>query len=294
MACANKMCFSKAEYIEIKQLWLQTRKKQKKELGGEIWMYPFDQLEHSTYDNGYKEPPVVHYKYDPVESNLDIDWMNDVEEDYTIFNVNTKTELWLLKNFDLPCIKREVGKQLGSIFYQEIPKELQFNLVDELDFSTPDSLYCITGSNVQLYLYDQVNEEEIDVHEHFLVYGTTEAIRILDSVQDVLDGFSKDDYTIEFSFCGLQLTYENKELIYVGDNLEYKNKPLVIPYIKPNFSYITVKHSYELEDSKDLNKGQIIVSGNIIGTLNSWEDFDYPLNQFLFRQLPDYIRKLIK
>ena len=72
MAAADKTYINKDQYILVKEWWLKTRKKQIRELGHEIYMYPFQYLEHITYENGY-DNPTIHYKYDPSESSLDIE-----------------------------------------------------------------------------------------------------------------------------------------------------------------------------------------------------------------------------
>jgi hypothetical protein len=250
------MHFTKSEYIEIKKHWLKTRKKQIKELGFEIYMYPFSNLEKYLQIDGKTNIEQYEYKYDPSESNLDVDSFPDNDETYTVFNVSTKVELWLLKNFKLECIKREVENQLSSFFYQEIPEKYRFNFVDDLDFSIPDKLLFITDNkNISLYFYRNLEKPEIETINKFLIYGTTDVFDIINNALKQInnDYNSKNNYIIGFTYCGLYLEC-NKKGIY------YKNKYIDIPFLKPDFKMPLFKHSYNLNDVKKYKKDEIIIS----------------------------------
>ena len=256
MAYADKMHFTKSEYIEIKKLWLKTRKKQIKELGSEIYMYPFSSLEKYLVIDGVTDFDQYEYNYDPSESHLDIEDFPDDNDTYTVFNVSTKVELWLLKNFKLDCIKREVENQLSSFFYQEIPEEFRFNFVDDLDFSIPDSLLFIKDKkNVSLYFYKNLEKPEIKTLDKMLIYGTTDIFDIMnDALKQIRNDYnSKNKYNIGFTFCGLLLICDKK-------GIKYKNKYIDIPYLKPAFKLPKFKHSYNLNDAKKYKDDEIIIS----------------------------------
>lgn len=274
MAYADKMCFVKDEYIEIKKLWLKTRKKQKRELGHEIWMYPFAQLEEC--------------KFDPSESNLDVEYMSD-EEPYSVFNVSTKVELWLLKNFNLPCIKREVEKQLGEIFYQKIPDELRFNFVDDLDFSIPDTIYSIEHKkkDVSIWLFRQTDDRNIiETISNICLYGSTDFYKYLWEAEEEIKGYKKYGYKVQFSFCGLDLILNNGKIYY-------KNKELIIPYLKPDFLKLKIKHSYNIKDAERYKADEIFICSKENATFSLSDYKNANLKRLIF-QLPEYLKNEIK
>lgn len=296
MAYADRMHFSKAEYIEIKKLWLKTRKKQKRELGNEIWMYPFSMLEkHKIKEDGATDFDNYEYQYDPSESNLDIEWMNDTENDYTVFNVSTRVELWLLKNFKLPCIEREVKNQLSSFFYQDILEELQFNFTNELDFSTPDLLISIKHrkKDISIWLFREIDNnnriQTIQTIDKILLYGTNDLFRILDEVNKEIYGTNsiKYGYEVQFQYCGLRLKLKNGK-IYYG------KKRIVIPFLKPNFKPLKIKHSYSKKEAEKYKRDEVFICTDKMCTdLTSWGGDDIKLDRILF-SLPDYLKEQIK
>lgn len=298
MAYADKMFFTKEEYKEIKKLWLKTRKKQKKELGDEIWMYPFSSLEsYKSKEDGSIDFDNYEYKYDPSESDLDIESFPDDNQTYTVFNTSTRVELWLLKNFKLDCIKREVTNQLSDVFYQEIPDNLKFTeeLIDLMDFSVPDCIYSIEykneDKNISLYFFTS-KEKEITIYDKYIVFGTTEALEIINNAKKIIEGDhynikDSDKYTIQFSFCGLDMEFKDGKT-YLDD------REIVIPYIIPHYYKTKFIHSYNMKDvDKIKNNVQIIISGkNNIANLVCWVEAD--LKRILFTELPEYFRDLIK
>jgi len=131
MAVADKTYISKEQYRLVKKWWLKTRKKQKKELGAEIYMYPFQYLTEETYDNGYDKPPVVHYKYDPSESDLDVENMGDISP---VWNTSTKQNFWIAKNCPFDFIQIQIREKLEEEFYQKIPDNLKpISLIEKND-----------------------------------------------------------------------------------------------------------------------------------------------------------------
>lgn len=260
MAYADKMHFTKSEYIQIKKLWLKTRKKQIRELGSEIYMYPFSSLEKKyLVVDGETDFNKYEYRYDPSESDLDIEDFPDDGETYTVFNVSTKVELWLLKNFKLDCIKREVENQLGSFFYQDIPKELQFDFVNDLDFSVKDRLLSIVDKKrISLYFYRNLEKPNIEPLNKMLIYGTTDVYNVIDEAIKQIEGLNfltKKHYEIMFIFCGMLLKCNRKGIFY-------KNKKIVIPYIRPEFKMPSIKHSYNLKDVQKYKHDEIVISHN--------------------------------
>ena len=116
-------------------------------------MYPFSRLEkHKCNKEGIIDFKEYEYKFDPSESDLNIEAMSN-EESYSVFNVSTKVELQLLKNFNLPCIKREVENQLSSLFYQKIPNNLRFQFVEYLDFKYPDTIFSIEHKTKDIIIF---------------------------------------------------------------------------------------------------------------------------------------------
>ena len=208
MAYADKMFFTKDEYIEVKKLWLKTRKKQKRELGYEIWMYPFARLEkYKVKEDGSIDFDSYEYKFDPSESDLDVESMSN-EEPYSVFNASTKAELWLLKNFNLPCIKREVEKQLGEIFYQKIPDDLKFNFIEDLNFKYPDTIFTIEykKKDVNMRLFRQTDDRNIiETINNICLYGSTDFYKYIWEAEEEIKGYNSYGYKVQFSFCGLGL-----------------------------------------------------------------------------------------
>ncbi len=212
---------------------------------------------------------------------------NDIN-DYTVFNVSTKIELWLLKNFNLPCIQREVYKQLGNFFYQEIPNELKFKkeFIKDLNFKYPDTLYSIIGKNIFLYFYNNIKEEEITIYNKFLFYGTTSILDVINNALQGIKNYKKCNYKVQFSFCGLDLTYNKGKILYKG-------KEIFIPYMIPEFKNINLKHSYNFKEASNYNNTQIFVSGkNYIGNIDNYQNPN--LKRILSTELPDYLYKQIE
>ena len=148
MAAADKTYINKDQYILVKEWWLKTRKKQIRELGHEIYMYPFQYLEHITYENGY-DNPTIHYNYDPSESSLDIENMGN---DSPVWNTSTKVNFWIAKNCPLDFIQEQIREKLSEEFYQEIPEDLKpLSLIDKMDFSVPDQVLQIKGKDTYLF-----------------------------------------------------------------------------------------------------------------------------------------------
>lgn len=290
MSYADKMHFTKSEYIEIKKLWLKTRKKQIKELGSEIYMYPFSVLQKYVEVDGKYDFDKYEYNYDPSESDLDIEDFPDDGETYTVFNTSTKVELWLLKNFKLDCIKREVENQLGSFWYQDIPKELQFDFVEDLDFSIPDTLlYIRDKKNVSLYFFRNLEKPEIETLDKILIYGTTDVYDIIDKAINQITGHTnpKKYYEIWFTYCGLPLLCNKKGIFY-------KDKKIVIPFIKPKFKLPKFKHSYSLKDAEKYREDEIVISYNANDVINLDLYENTTLKRALMFLRNDFLRSQIK
>lgn len=290
MAYADKMHFTKSEYIEIKKLWLKTRKKQIRELGSEIYMYPFSSLEKHLEVDGKFHFDKYEYQYDPSESDLDIEDFPDDGETYTVFNVSTKVELWLLKNFKLDCIKREVGDQLGEYWYQDIPKELQFNYLDDLDFSIPDTLlYIKDKKNVSLYFYRNLEKPKIEPLDKILIYGTTDVFDIINDAINQINSYNtlKKYYEICFTYCGLLLTCNKKGIFY-------NKKGIVIPFLKPEFKLPKFKHSYLLKDAEKYKEDEIVISYNANDVVNLDVFKNANLKRVLLSMKNEFLRSQIK
>ncbi len=298
MAAADKTYINKAQYAIVKAWWLKTRKKQKRELGAEIWMYPFDSLTRETYDNGYDNPPVVHYSYDPADSDLDIENMGD---DSPVWNTSTKQNLWIIKNCPLDFIQEQIKEKLSYEFYQKIPDELNIlSLVDKMDFTKKDKILSIET------ISSEKNEEDISLYFYddefyyldFYIYGTTLIYKILNNVMNLTYSDKIYPYKIEFMYCGLIFTYIKGNIYFdynenLDDNL---NRKVHIPFF--SFSKINVpnfKHMWNANKANDLNRNQIILSfDKKVYNMSCYSDSDNATNKRLLFELPEYIRTNLK
>lgn len=288
MAAADKTYINKDQYILVKEWWLKTRKKQIRELGNEIYMYPFQYLEHITYENGY-DNPTIHYKYDPSESNLDIENMGD---DSPVWNTSTKINFWIAKNCPLDFIQEQIREKLSEEFYQEIPEDLKpLSLIDKMDFSVPDQVLQITGKDTYLYFWEKDGEKYKSI-DKMLVYGTTFLYKLIHNFQNSTYSKVVFPYKVIFTYCGLNFEYFKSRMYYLPE--EGKKKEIHIPFF--NFKDLKLpkfKHSWKVKDCENTSPGRVLLS---------MEDKVYDLKQYksgstnkrLLMELPNYIYEQLK
>jgi hypothetical protein len=289
MASADKTYINKEEYILVKQWWLKTRKKQKRELGSEIWMYPFQWLTHETYENGF-DKPTVHYNFDPSESDLDI---QNVGEDSTLWNTSTKTNFWIAKNCPFDFIQKQIKEKLSEEWYQEIPDELKpLSLIDKMTFNSPDYVIQITGKDSYLYFWEDCDEEYEKIIDRFLVYGTTFLYKIIHDFKNNQFSGKKFPYKVIFQYCGLNFEFNKGRMFYLSD--KGKKKEVHIPFFRfENLKFPKFIHSWDIKDYSKWDKNKIILS---------FDDKVYDMSCYreesskrrLLMELPDYIREQLK
>ena len=288
MATADKTYINKEQYILVKKWWLKTRKKQKRELGAEIYMYPFQYLSHETYDNGYDKPPIVHYNYDPSESDLDVENMGD---DCTVWNTSTKQNFWIAKNCPFDFIQNQIRAKLGEEFYQEIPDNLKaLSLIDKMTFDEPDRVLSITNKNTYLYFWEKTNKEIFYI-DKMLVYGTTFLYKIIYDFTKISVSNKKFNYTVEFVYCGLNFEFNKGRMFYISKG---KKQEVYIPFFRfGSLKLPEFKHCWKTKDCENVNKAQILFSfDDKVFDLSMYQGEE--TNKRLLMQLPRYIYEQIK
>lgn len=288
MAAADKTYINKEQYILVKEWWLKTRKKQIRELGYEIYMYPFQYLEYITYENGYNNP-TIHYKYDPSESNLDVENMGD---DSPVWNTSTKVNFWIAKNCPFDFIQEQIREKLSEEFYQEIPEDLKpLSLIDKMDFSIPDQVLQITGKDTYLYFWEKKGNEYKSI-DKMLVYGTTFLYKLIYDFQNSKYIKVTFPYKVLFTYCGLNFEYSKNKMFYIPP--KGKKVEIYIPFFNfKDLKFPKFKHSWKVKDCENISPNKVLLS---------MEDKVYDLEQYksgstnkrLLMELPRYIHEQLK
>lgn len=288
MAYADKTYINKEQYILVKKWWLKTRKKQKRELGDEIWMYPFQFLKEETYDNGYDNPPTIHYDYDPSESDLDIENMSD---DCCVWNTSTKQNFWIAKNCPFDFIQEQIRAKLFEGYDDSlnlIPDELMpFHLIDKMKFNNADYVMSISDDNTSIYFWEEDKEDKTKllVFTEMLVYGTTFLYKLIYDFKRV--NYTNFDYKVNFMYCGLGFIYENGKTYYIDDN----NEKLEVRIAFFDFSKLKLpkfKHSYKRKDCDKYSPNEILLSmEDNVHDMGQYKDNEN--KKRLLLQLPRYI-----
>jgi hypothetical protein len=244
MSYADKTYVNKEQYIQAREFWIQTRKQQKKELGYEQWLYPFQSFEdiHDTDD----------ITDELLATNIDIDEFGDVE--YTLWNTGTLFDMWLMKNCPLDFIQERLKEQ-----YQE--NFIGWKFKDQIDFTKKSYLAIISNDKEDFKLYffrtegDDLEDGEINFHDKIIFYGTTFLLKVIDDAFKCIKGINRHDtmeLVVEFLYYGIKLKYENNEITEVetGEKVTLGyiiNEDEV--FFKPKF-----KHSYNSKDIKKIRK----------------------------------------
>lgn len=274
MASADKTYVNKEQYKLIKIWWLKTRKKQKRELGHEIYMYPFQYL-----DVGDDSPA-----FDPAESDLDIELFGDGES--TLWNTPTRANLWILKNCPFDFIQEQIKEKLTDFWYSEIPKKQQaLGIIGLLDFRHKDRITYIKSKDVNIYFFKNLKDGRAEVIDKVIVYGTTNYLKVISEALTCIEKYEKK-YEINFIYCGINFKLKNGKL----ECLELKQKDIFIPYLRTsNFKLPKVKQSFSIKDSEKYSREEIILSNEkeVFGLF----DFkaDVTLDEALFQSVPKYI-----
>lgn len=283
MSASDKTYINQEQYREVKLWWLETRKKQIKELGAEIYLYPFSYLTHETYDNGYDNPPVVHYNYDPSESDLDIENMG---EDSALWNTTTKQNFWIAKNCPFDFIQIQIRKKLATSFYQDIPNELScLYLIDLMSFKQKDYVFSITGNDIDLNFYKRLNNLEVIMLKKMLIYGTTFVHKLIYDFKYCEYQDEVYPYTVGFDYCGLEFKYRNGLIFHVYLGAE---KQVHIPFIVlSKLKFPKFIHTWKKKKAKDYLANEIILSFD----KKAWamNSYDSGSNIQILRELPNYI-----
>lgn len=291
MACADKTYINKEQYLLVKKWWLKTRKKQKRELGAEIYMYPFQWLSHEIYDDGYDKPPIVHYNYDPSESDLDIENMGD---DSPVWNTNTKQNFWIAKNCPFDFIQTQIREKLSEEWYQEIPDKLKpLSLIDKMSFNEPDYVLSITDKDTYLYFWEKI-DSEYKIIDKMLVYGTTFLYKILYDFKNIGLFTNNFKYKILFTYCGLNFEYNKDKMFYLTDN--GKKQEVYIPFLR--FSDLKLpkfEHCWKPNKCENIDKNKIVLSfDDRVYDMTVYKNSANKTNKRLLMELPNYIREQFK
>lgn len=282
MAIADKTYISKEQYILLKKWWLKTRKKQVRELGDEIYMYPFQHLSEGNVIGGEY---VTDFEYDPSESDLDIENFGDGAQ--CLWNTSTKTNLWLAKNCPFDFIQEQLKEKLTTDFYVKISDKNQcLSLIDKLDFSKPDSILYIKNKEVELFFFSLPDKNgEVSYYDKMIAYGTPNVFKVIDEAKKGLRKYSKK-YEIGFMYCGIEFILKNGRLRTDGQ------KNIQIPFFNSEaLNTPKIKYSFRQKDAEKFENSQIILSeDNEIVTLDMYSEPD--LERYIFT-LPNYLKKLI-
>ncbi len=284
MAIADKTYVTKEEYILVKKWWLKTRKKQVRELGNEIWMYPFSYLsEGKVIDGEY----VTDFEYDPSESDLDIETFGEGEE--TLWNTSTRTNFWLAKNCPFEFIQTQIKEKLSTNFYMKIPEKHQsLSIIDRLDFSVRDRILYITNKDVELFFFSEPNEfGDVEYFDKMVSYGTPFVFKVIDEAKQGIRKYSKK-YEIGFLYCGIEFILKNGKL-----NVSGGPKNIQIPFFN-GVGLLTpkIKYSFNRKDADKLSICQVILSEeDKIHTLDAYVEPN--LKRYIFSNMPDYLKELI-
>ncbi len=276
MAAIDKTYVTKKQYIEIKQWWLKTRKKQKRDLGSEIWLYPFAFLSE-TDDN-----LVVTKEYD-VESDYELQFLN--EDDVTLWNTSITQDMWLYKYCPFDYIKEQMKDNIGQLA----------NYVDDFKFGKAKGVYIYkidyTNNNyspaveTELCFFQERNDE-IYTLDRIIVYGTTYMQKFLYDVVKVIKGnLNMPGLNILFEYNGIQLSCNGAGIITSG------SEQLKLGYISEKlFNLPKLKHSYSINDCKNYKDEEIFISTeNECFNILSFVDFDRQNIKRYLNHVPNYI-----
>ena len=106
MACIDKTYIDGKEYPLYRQWWIDNYEKMEKELGGVIWLYPFN-----IFYDGYTDHNIT-----PEFLNSHIE---DLEEckglyNFPIWNTSERKDIWLVKNCPIQSFRDRMLEVYGE------------------------------------------------------------------------------------------------------------------------------------------------------------------------------------
>jgi hypothetical protein len=272
MACADKTYVNAEQYLIVKEWWIKTRKKQIRELGHVIHLYPLSNIESDIQ----QKDMVPEF----LTLNQELEYYKD-KDDFTLWNTSTKEDIWLALNCKLDFIQNRLIEQYGDDWFI-------FKLSDKIDFEKYIRIWVINDNKSSFYSFK--NEDKNIVYlDKIVVYGTTKLFETLDEIKKILYWKTNKSIVIEFEYYGLICSYK-KGKIYSYDqeiNIGYFNEnDIKLPKLKYSFNH------------KDVNKysdDQIYISTS--------KEF-YPITDFInynkkdikqyLIDIPDTIKTFIK
>lgn len=313
MAAIDKTYVNKKQYLQVREWWIKTRKKQKREIGHEIWLYPFSVLEiYDTAENGYKLLETL-----PLSSNKDIEWFSDDDNDYrALWNTSTKVDVWLSLNCPFDFIQDTLKEQYGEDWFI-------FKHKDQIDFEPHVRIWAITqksdNNDCCLYFFKDIKDADGKILENeyikkAIVYGTTYIFERIELAKQAIKGDSdiSNSHTgmeVFFEYYGCPIYYKGGKFfikdtdVEVTDESEGYNK---MSFSSNPFGYIqdsefklpNFKHSYNANECLKYDDEAIFMSHkndcfDISQYQNNKEDKKEAINRWI-TFLPEYLGKMIK
>lgn len=311
MAAIDKTYVNKKQYLQVRAWWEKTRKKQKRELGHEIWLYPFTMLEvRDTVENHCKLLETL-----PLSSNKDLEWFSDDDNDTrTLWCTSTKQDMWLALNCPFDFIQDTLKEQYGEDWFV-------FKYKKEIEFEPYVRIWAIKQSSETkdcvLYFFKDEKDADGKILKNIyidkaIVYGTTYIFERIELAKKIIKGDTLDSNAhvgmeIYFEYYGLPVYYKegrffakDTEEELVDESEGYNKMSLCsnpfgyIPYddIKtPKF-----KHSYDAKECLKYDDEAIFMSHKD-DCFDIMQYKDSKGKEYINRWisfLPEYLTKMIK
>ena len=235
------------------------------------------------------------------------DFGKDGEKELPLWNTPTLFDMWLAKNCKLEFIQNRLHEQYSDTWIGW----------EDLDFSKKGFLIKAKYKDSSIFPWKQINDNEMEVFEDLLVYGTTYVDKFIYTVYAIIRGESYNieigdsfPLIVEFDLFGLHVKavstiFETK--YYVVDDVELpmdSDREIDYAYFpdaysRDPFAYVfqmlTIKRSIKKSDFLKFEPEQIILSQeDECYSVDAYENFDPKKYKRYFHELPKYILSQLK
>lgn len=240
MAGADKTYVNKEQYLEARNFWIKTRNKQQKDLGYQIWLYPFGAFDVESSDQITDEM---------LASNLDLDYFD--RDEFPVWNTSTKSDLWLAKNCKLKVVQERLKEQYSENW-------VGFLFKDQIKIKSKPYIVEIKKGKDSTYFFRKLSDNEIYTHDKIIFYGTTYLLDLINKAYEEICHLyqSKSDLEVTFDYYNIQIVHKDYGFYELTTN-----KQIELGYIYINeFFKPKIKHSYNTKDIKNYHLEEIYIS----------------------------------
>jgi len=285
MAGIDKTYVNKEQYIQAREFWIKTYKKQIRDLGDSLWLYPFTTIKYGDWDEELKDCPTLYEEITPEVLKENTKDINDIGNDSPLWNTSTLQDIWLYQNCKLDFVQERLKVQYSDNYFDKF-KDINYK-------HKPQLLALKLKGKKLTYFYKSLDKENVLSIDSILVYGTTLIFKALDEVQRLITNrYDKPEIIDEIVIDWYGLTLKFKK-----DKWFHKKEEFYIPHMnQEDFKLPKVKYSWKFKDTEKYDLEQIFIS-------TETEIYDLSIFKGVTKEnignlgkyyLPDYLNNKIK